>query len=92
MKKKARIYSSSESDSWVSSNSYERDTLNPGISTHTIELQLFLDTFTPSYENLPKEDRSWWKEMLRTNKTYGNHMINMLNKNAKQLGVLTKLL
>ncbi len=86
---KTKIFTSSESSTWVPSFSYNRKNLNPGISTHTIKLQLFIDTFTPSFEKLSKKDQDWWKEMLRTNKSYGNYMIRILNDNAKKMKSLT---
>jgi hypothetical protein len=86
---KTELFPSSESSAWVPLFSYDREKLNPGISTHTIELQLFIDTFTPSHEKLSQKDQDWWKEMLRTNKSYGDYMIRILNDNAKKMKSLT---
>ena len=85
LSEKAKIISSAELDSWVPSTSYTRSNLNPGISIETIELQLYIDSLTPSLDQLSVESRSHWMDNLQTSKQYGNEMIKTLEDNARRL-------
>ncbi len=78
------VYPFGESDAWIPSISYERDSMNPVISIHTIQLQLFIDTLSPSRERLPEEQQIWWKKAFQTNSSYGNRIIKLLKTNADE--------
>jgi len=80
------IAASGPTAAWVPRRSYQRLSMNPQISTHTIRLQLSVDRLIPSYSRLKKETRNWWDEALRTNREYGEAMIAVLEHNARRIG------
>lgn len=71
-----------ESSEWVPGKSYNRQAMNPGISIHTLQLQLAVDKLGPSYENLPAEEHDWWQNMYASNKEYANSLIDILKRNS----------
>jgi hypothetical protein len=81
---KARVINSAPSVDWVPSKYYTRDDLNPGISIHTLELQRFMNSLTPSLDQLSKENRLVWQNTIRIGDNYGRQMIKTLKKNSSQ--------
>jgi hypothetical protein len=78
-------YPQQKSFEWVPQKTYSRAEMNPNISIVTLELQEFVDTLTPSPDNLPVADQKSWTGTLQSNKTYNRKMIATLRENARRM-------
>lgn len=85
---KTRVMGSSGSSDWVPTKSYDRQSMNPGISIHTINLQLRVDKLAPSTERLTEAEQKWWQEMYKTNEDHARFLIGILNENARRAELL----
>ena len=80
----AAIASSNSTSDWLPTRAYDRASMNPQISTHTIQLQLNVDKLMPSYRHLDPKTVEWWDEAIKTNRSYGEAVIMALEQNARR--------
>ena len=82
-------YPSEPSMLWIPLASYERQSMNPGISIDTIEQQLNIEAQLPSPEKLPMSHQKEWENTLKNTRRFSRKLISILKKNA-QKGVPNK--
>jgi hypothetical protein len=80
-------YPNDPSSMWVPTITYNRKKMDPDVSISTLEFQLFVDTLISSYERLQEKDQQWYKDMLKSNKTVANKIIQLLKDNTKKMNL-----